>query len=143
MTERHRPSEPFSPRPSDLIADRLRVLAAWATLTGATVSIDGAVFDGAAFERLAELQARDEAQLLEHWRTFRAFYAQYTAARKARETILLAAIAVIAELATARGDGDAKKALRLCRLRRPPLAKVNALVAEARLRTFTATGTGG
>jgi len=134
MTHRHRPSEPFSPRPSDLIADRLRVLAAWATLTGATVTIDGAVFDGPAFERLAEAQARDEALLLEHWRTFRGFYGDYTRTLKEREAILLAAIS---EVARTRSDSGTKKAIRLCRLRRPPLAKVSAIVAQARLRTGT------
>jgi len=134
MTDRHRPSEPYSPRPSDLIADRLRVLAAWATLNATTVTIDGAVFDGAAFEELAEEQARDEAQLLEQWKTFRAFYAQYTETLKQREMILLAAIA---EVVKTRSDSGTKKALRLCRLRRPPLAKVNALVAEARRKTGT------
>jgi hypothetical protein len=134
MTDRHRPSEPYSPRPSDLIADRLRVLAAWATLNATTVTIDGAVFDGAAFEELAEQQARDEVQLLEHWKTFRAFYANYTETLRARETILLAAIA---EVSKTRSDTETKKALRLCRLRRPPLAKVSAMVAAARRRTGT------
>ncbi len=134
MTERHRPSEPFSPRPSDLIADRLRVLAAWATINATTVTIDGAVFDGTAFERLAQEQACDEALLLEHWRKFRDFYAGYTARLKERESILLAAITEVSRM---RSDTGTKKALRLCRLRRPPLAKVSAIVAEARLRTGT------
>ena len=134
MTDRHRPSEPYSPRPSDLIADRLRVLAAWATMNGTTVTIDGAVFDGAAFARLAEQQACDEADLLEHWRTFRSFYAQYTETLKERETILLGAIEAVSRT---HNDVGTKRALRLCRLRRPPLAKVSAIVAEARLRTGT------
>jgi len=134
MTDRHRPSEPYSPRPSDLIADRLRVLAAWATLNGMNVPVDGAVFDGPAFARLAEEQARAEADLLEHWRTFRSFYAQYTETLKEREAILLGAIA---EVSRTRTDVATKRAIRLCRLRRPPLAKVRAIVAEARLRTGT------
>lgn len=135
MTERHRPSEPFSPRPSDLLADRLRVLAAWATINAATVTIDGAVFDGAALERLAQEQACDEALLLEHWSRFRSFYAGYTTRLKERESILLAAIN---EVSRVHSDSGTKKALRLCRLRRPPLAKVSAFVAEARFRTGTA-----
>ena len=134
MTERHRPSEAFSPRPSDLIADRLRVLAAWATLTRTSITIQRVVFDGPALEQLAEEQARDEAALLQHWSAFRDFYTEYTATLKDREAILLEAIAEVAQM---RSDRGTRNALRLCRLRRPPLAKVQAIVAESRLRTGT------
>jgi hypothetical protein len=126
---RHRPSEPISPRPSDLIADRLRVLAAWATKSGTSIEIDGKRFDGAALEALAQSQLMAETELLAHFRVFRGYYVNYTDVLQKRERLLREAIQ---HLELHRDNAATRTVLRLCKLRRPPLAKVRALVAEAR-----------
>lgn len=125
---RHRPSEPHSPRPSDKIADRLHILAAWALRTGVTLRVDGWILDAHAVVDLAAAQERSEAELIAKWQAFRAFYVDYTRVTADRERVLRTAM----EQMQQHGDGDSRKALRLCKLRRPPLAKVRAAVEEAR-----------
>ena len=127
--DRHRPSEPYSPRPSDLIADRLHILAAWALRTGVSLTIDGWIVDGHGLLDLAEQQARAEEELIARWQAFRDHYVAYTATTKERDEVLRVAIG---EMEQRRSDGETRKSLRLCKLRRPPLAKVRAAVAEAR-----------
>ncbi|MBI2389014.1 MAG: hypothetical protein HYV09_05290 [Deltaproteobacteria bacterium] len=126
---RHRRSEPFAPRPSDLIADRLRVLAAWALRRGATVDVDGTLLDGAALDRIAQAQSLAESELATWWKGFRGYYSSYGEVLRERERLLHRAIA---ELEALRADADARRTLRLCKLRRPPLAKVREAVEGSR-----------
>lgn len=126
---RHRRSEEFAPRPSDLIADRLRVLAAWALRHGATVDVDGARLDGAALEQIAHAQSLAESELATWWKGFRGYYTSYSEVLRERERLLFRAIA---ELEALRADADARRTLRLCKLRRPPLAKVREAVDAGR-----------
>lgn len=130
---RHRRSEDFAPRPSDLLADRLRVLAEWAVRRGATIEIEGRRWGAEDLTRLAAEQAESERELQERWTSFRRFYEEYGAAREQREKLLFAAIA---ELEKLREDVDARRTARFCKLRKPPLAKVRTLPPLAR-----ATGT--
>jgi hypothetical protein len=129
MSERHRPSETHAPRPSDRIADRLHLLAAWSLRTGITVRVDGWILDGHALADLAAAQERSEEELLARWQAFRDFYVSYTASMRDREKLLRTAID---EMEQHRHDEETRRSLRLCKLRRPPLAKVRAAVAEAR-----------
>lgn len=121
---RHRRSEVFAPRPTDLLADRLRLLAEWAVRRGAEIEIDGIPWDGAKLTGLAAEQARAELELSERWQGFRGFYETYGATRATREKLLHAAIA---ELSKLRDDTDARRTARFCKLRKPPLAKVREL----------------
>lgn len=129
MTDRHRPSERLAPRPSDRIADRLHVVAAWATRTRSVVEIDGLALDGQALFAVAAAQERDETALLARFATFRELYESYTATVADRERVLFAAIAQMEQHAS---EPATRASLRLSRLRRPPLAKVRAVVEEAR-----------
>ena len=129
MTDRHRPSEPHAPRPSDRIADRLHILAAWSLRTGITVRVDGWILDGHALVDLATAQERSEEELIAKWQAFRDFYVGYTSATRERDRVLQAAIDQMERL---RADAETRTSLRLCKLRRPPLAKVRAAVEEAR-----------
>lgn len=122
--QRHRRSEVFAPRPSDLLADRLRLLAQWASRRGATLVLDGVSFDGPKLAALALAQATAESELTQWWRRFRGFYEDYGATREANDRLLQAAIA---ELEKLEGDVDAKRTARHCKLRKPPLASVRAL----------------
>ena len=130
---RHRRSEVFAPRPSDLLADRLRLLAEWAVRRGACIELDGRLWQPEDLTRLAAEQAESERELQERWTSFRRFYEEYGEAREAREKLLFAAIAALEKL---QGDVDARRTARFCKLRKPPLAKVRALPPLAR-----ATGT--
>lgn len=129
MNERHRPSERLAPRPSDRLADRLHVVAAWATRVRVALRIDDRTLDGPELFALAEAQERDETELLRRFATFREFYSGYTSALSARERVLFTAIA---EMERRAAEPATRAALRLSRLRRPPLAKVRAVVDEAR-----------
>ncbi len=129
MNERHRPSERLAPRPSDRIADRLHVVAAWATRANVTLSIDDQTLGGPELFALAEAQARDETELLHRFASFREFYASYTARLATLERVLASAIA---EMERRVAEPATRASLRLSRLRRPPLAKVRAVVDEAR-----------
>lgn len=126
---RHRPSEPFSPRARDLIADRLHLLSALLDASGTSFDLDGLRWDGEALARIAQDQERLENELLESFRAFREIYAAHTAARALHLRVLETGIETVA-----RADADRRRAaaLRLCRLQRPPLAKVHAAIAEAR-----------
>lgn len=124
---RHRASEPFAPRPGDRIADRLHLVAAWATRVAAILNVDGAPFAAAEIAALAREQERDEQQLLERFQAFREFYAHYNETLRAREPVLFAGIA---EMERRRGEPETRRAMRFCKLRRPPLAKVRAAVEE-------------
>lgn len=121
---RHRRSEVFAPRPSDLLADRLRLLAEWAVRRGAEIEIDGITWNGPKLTALAAEQASAERELLERWQSFRGFYEAYGVERETREKLLHAAIA---ELQKLRDDTDARRTARFCKLRKPPLAKVREL----------------
>lgn len=127
--DRHRPSEPHSPRPSDMIADRLHILAAWALRTKVTLTVDGWIVDGHAMLDLAAQQARAEDELVARWQEFRDHYVSYTTTTREREKVLRTAIAAMEQH---RGDDATRKSLRLCKLRRPPLAKVRDAIAQAR-----------
>lgn len=125
MSERHRPSEPFSPRPGDLLAERLRLLATVVRRTGVVVDVDGVPWDADALDRIVEAQAIAEAELNARFRAFQQFYAAYTPVLRERERVLHGAIAWF----DARDLGPTVKAsIRMCKLRRPPLAKVRSLV---------------
>lgn len=121
---RHRRSEVFAPRPSDLLADRLRLLAEWAVRRGAVIQIDGKTWDGPMLTAVAAEQASAEQELSNRWQSFRGFYEAYGLDRETREKLLLAAIAELQQL---RDDTDARRTARYCKLRKPPLAKVREL----------------
>ncbi len=122
---RHRPSEPFSPRPGDFVAERLRVLAAVVRRTGATVEVDGVPWSADALDRIVEAQAIAEAELRARFRAFQELYAAYTPVLRERERLLHGAIAWF----DARDLGpEVRASIRLCKLRRPPLAKVRRVV---------------
>lgn len=107
----------------------MHILAAWALRRGVTLRIDGFILDGHALVDLASTQERAESELLARWQEFRDYYVVYTRQMQDRERVLREAIA---EMEQRRGDADTRTSLRLCKLRRPPLAKVQAAVAEAR-----------
>ena len=129
--DRIRAAEGLGPRPSELLADRLGAAAALARMTS-TLPIEGAP-DARALAELSAVQRRDEDALIACWHNFREHYVRYLDIMRAREATLKRALDV---LSAATGDRAAppkvRAALRMCRLRRPPLAKVEALVAEAR-----------
>lgn len=112
-----------------MIADRLHVLAAWALRAKITLTVDGWIVDGHALLDLAEQQTAAESELVARWQAFRDYYVSYTTTTREREQVLRVAIG---DMEQRRGDSDTRKSLRLCKLRRPPLAKVRAAVAEAR-----------
>jgi len=130
--QRHRRSEVFAPRPSDLIADRLRLLAEWAVRRGAVIELEGVPFDGPKLSALANAQSLAERELTQRWKDFRSFYEAFGRTRDAHEKLLLAAIA---ELDKLKEDTDARRTARYCKLRKPPLAKVRTLPPP-----FEATG---
>lgn len=129
---RHRPSEAHAPRPSDLLADRLRPIAAWMRARGVSLAMkteDGAdqTLDADAVDALVSAQQLAEIELQARFHAFRSYYAEYTEVVRARERVVHAAIAAFDR----KDDPDARRAMRLSRLRRPPLAKVLALEARA------------
>lgn len=129
---RNRAGEGLGPRPSELLADRLGAAAALFRMAPAPVALEG-IPDARALAELSSLQRRDEEELLARWHHFRDYYRSYLDTMRAREASLKRAVDA---LSAATGDRSAspkvRSALRICRLRRPPLAKVQAIVAEAR-----------
>ena len=133
---RVRAAEGIGPRPSELLADRLDAAAALAKLTASRAGLDGDParerVDFAALAELASVQRGDEDELLARWHHFRGYYVAYLDVVRAREATLKGALDALATITGERaGDPKVRSALRLCRLRRPPLAKVEALVSEA------------
>lgn len=126
---RHRPSAALAPRPGDLIAGRWHALAAFARITAVTETLDGKVFDADAIQSIATSQQLAEDELCARWRAFRDYYVQYTEVVREREDLLRRVVECLAER---HRDVRSRDALRLCRLRKPPLAKIDALVAESR-----------
>jgi hypothetical protein len=125
--KRHRPTEPFAPRPADLIATRLRLVGALLRAANASVEVDGITWTGAMLEELADDHARIERELAEKFADLRAIYIRHDELTRIRRIVLERAIEVAADKAP-------KPHVRMCRLHRPPLAKVHAAIAEARLR---------
>jgi hypothetical protein len=118
--ERHRRSEPFAPRPSDLLAARLRMLAAWAVRRDVALELEGRRWSGPQLEALAERQAYAEATLGDVWRRFRSFYEAYGQLRESNDRLLQAAIR---DLDRMTDDVDARRTARGLKLRNPPAAQ--------------------
>jgi hypothetical protein len=130
-TARLRAGEGIGPRVTELLADRLTATAAVARLAVARAPHEAIEPD--ALAALASVQRLDEEELIARWRHFRVFYASYLESMRARESTMKRALEALSSHAAARSpDPKLRSALRVCRLRRPPLAKVQALVAEAR-----------
>jgi hypothetical protein len=126
---RVRATEGIGPRPSELIADRLFAVAALAQVTRPE---NAESIDVEALSKLASEQRRDEEELIQRWDRFRSYYLEYLTALPARQSTLKRALDALSIQAAARaGDPSVRSALRVCRLRRPPLAKVEAIVAAA------------
>ncbi|MGZ3420720.1 MAG: hypothetical protein ACXVEF_27285 [Polyangiales bacterium] len=126
--KRHRPSEPFTPRPSDLIATRLRLVAALVREAKLEFEAEGTRWNGESLQEAAEDQARVESELVAGFTAFREIWARHGELHRVRSAALARATELVTPMAP-------KHELRLCRLRRPPLAKVEIAIAEARRRT--------
>jgi hypothetical protein len=125
--KRHRPSEAFTPRPGDLIANRLQLVAALARPANVTFEAEGTTWNHESLSAAAEDQARVETELLAVFAAFRDIYTRHGELHRVRTAVLAKATEVLSTTAS-------KNDLRLCRLRRPPLAKVQVAIAEARRR---------
>jgi hypothetical protein len=125
--KRHRPSEAFTPRPSDLIATRLRLAAALVGEANVEFDAEGRRWNAESLQEAAEDQARVEEELVAAFAAFRDIYTRHGELLRVRSALLARATELVAPIAP-------KHELRLCRLRRPPLAKVEVAIAEARRR---------
>lgn len=125
--KRHRPSEAFAPRPGDLIASRLQLVAALARAARVTFEVEGTTWDHESLSSAAEDQSRVEAELLSAFAAFRDVYTRHGELHRVRSAVLAKATEAVSPMVT-------KNEARLCRLRRPPLAKVQVAIAEARRR---------
>jgi hypothetical protein len=124
---RHRPSERVAPRPSDFISNRILGLAAWMSRRGIRVEIESVAHDGHSLGALAEAHAKAEDELSTRFSVLRQWWIEHEHRTRAHEALLLRVLeALPSEL-----DAEGKVAVRLARLRRPPLAKVRALVRPA------------
>jgi hypothetical protein len=117
--------ETLAPRRSDRIADRLRVLAAVLRSRGTVLEDEARALDGDALEAMANAQREAEEELSARFVAFYEYYATYRALLDERRNILQRGIEV---LSAAHRDPEARRALRLCRLHRPPVATVRAMV---------------
>jgi hypothetical protein len=125
--KRHRPSEAFAPRPGDLIASRVQLIAALVRAARVTFEAEGTTWDHDALSAAAEKQAQIEAELLAVFAAFREVYMRHAELHRLHSSVIARATETLSTKAS-------KNDLRLCRLRRPPLAKVQVAIAEARRR---------
>jgi len=135
---RLRALESLTPRPGDRIAHRIRALAAWAKNAGATTEVAGLRVDAEILHTIADKQSTAEDELIARYEALRTLYPEHVELTRKHESLMRSAIEGFER---ARGDEATRRALRLCKLRRPPLAKIRAMTEAAYAPATTRTGT--
>ena len=131
---RHRASELWKPRPTDLCADRVEALARCAAMRGPIDLPDGRRLDARVLASIADEQRTRESELLETIGLARDAYETYQRATRGVRDLLLAGIAQL-DGRIERSDAAARTALRTAKLRRPSKTALAQLQTLARERS--------
>ena len=112
--------------------------AAWAKGAGAVTEVAGLRVDAEILHSLADQQSTAEDELVARYDALRTLYPDHVELTQKHESLMRAAIEGFERT---RSDDVSRRALRLCKLRRPPLAKIRAMTEAAYAPATVRTGT--